>query len=152
MEIIQVNKCHLSPVLYVTCPTSRAPMASGTVGILVQLFYWVLLPPTLIPPQSLPSLQLQIGEREGQRGKRHRAPSPADQGHPLPWGKSTLYRQDIFNFSSSHNNSNDEQQPPQALLGNLPFIPSPESPELNYLQLAKITPLLGRETNHNHLP
>ena len=150
MEIIQVNKCHLSPVLYVTCPTSRAPMASGTVGTLVQLFYWVLLPPTLIPPQSLPSLQLQIGEREGQRGKRHRAPSPADQGHPLPWGKFTLYRQDIFNSSSNHNNSNDEQQPPQALLGN-PLYTLSRVPRIKLSAAGKDhAPASGRD-NHNHL-
>ena len=33
----------------------------------------------------------------------------------------------------------------------LSFIPSPKSPELNCLQLAKITLLLLHEANHNHL-
>ena len=33
----------------------------------------------------------------------------------------------------------------------LPFTPSPEPPELNYLQLAKITPLPVHKANYNHL-
>ena len=33
----------------------------------------------------------------------------------------------------------------------LPFTPSPESPELNNLQLAKMMALLEHEANHNHL-
>jgi hypothetical protein len=36
-------------------------------------------------------------------------------------------------------------------LWGLLFVPSAESPELNYLKLAKIMPLPVREANHNHL-
>jgi hypothetical protein len=36
-------------------------------------------------------------------------------------------------------------------LGTLTFIPSPDFPELNYLQLTKIMPLPLPEANHNHL-
>jgi hypothetical protein len=55
----------------------------------------------------------------------------------------------MVNQQSIKSNSR-KQQPPQAL-GALLFIPSPESSEFNYLQLARIMPLVVQEESHNHL-
>jgi hypothetical protein len=57
----------------------------------------------------------------------------------------------IRSSREKHQPSRSTPPPPSTPLRALAFIPSEESPELNCLQLAKITPLLVHEANHNHL-
>jgi hypothetical protein len=52
--------------------------------------------------------------------------------------------------TSSRVQQQAEQQPPMPARTH-PFIPLPESPEFNYLQMAKITLLPVHEANHSHL-
>lgn len=134
--------------------------------------YFYGVPFSTVLPHPLPSNLPTLGGREGRLEERGVLLVLnyflLTRGIEFLGGKSSLHCQDIFNlfFSLLCSQPLDELQIQESAAPGtagrpaattdpfmaLPSIFSPQSPELNYLRLAKITPLLVHEANHNHPP
>lgn len=106
--------------------------------------------PTHFPPQSFPTAQSSKKRKkiEGKGGVDFYRRLPAAWGHRVPLRQVQGAPAVLANQQSVIANT---AEPTMGPLGALPFIPSSESPELNRLQLAKVTTLLVHKANYNHL-